>query len=374
MFRSASTSTTPAIPTTTTTTTTSTTRSHLATRNNEQSNQTNTFITTFVATSAVALAAYGIYKYLQKQKLYKQLPPSFKYTDSTRNLFRKYSQYIGKSTPSDEEILNRIISLKDELKAVFPYRCIEAGQFAVPRITMHPYYEILKPKMAKIRYLDIGVCVGTDVRQCIVDGLNPKNAFGIDLNAEFFRLGQRLFDDADSNVINQVHFKEGSALTFASDPVVRAFADKGGIDVIYAGSLLHLLTEEEIEQFIDNCFKVLSNGGVVIGRTSGSSHPLSPVTIMKRGKPQFLHSRATLTQAFAKYHFQDIEIVVSDKPSVLSKDQVENEEVEKQEEAFNQLPGTPFHHTHKSEDELASAWSGVGNTSMLSFTAKKPLA
>lgn len=51
-------------------------------------------------------------------------------------------------------------------------------------------------KLISLKVLDVGCCLGTDLRQMIVDGIvTVPNALGVDLELPFIQLGEDLFGD-----------------------------------------------------------------------------------------------------------------------------------------------------------------------------------
>jgi len=102
-----------------------------------------------------------------------------------------------------------------------------------------PYYPTIleRLKTGEQNFLDLGCCFGQELRKLVADGAPPENLYGADLNPEFFDLGYKLFRDKDtltSKFIAADIFDPGSELHELD----------GKIDILYAGSFLHLFSYE----------------------------------------------------------------------------------------------------------------------------------
>jgi hypothetical protein len=128
----------------------------------------------------------------------------------------------------------------------------------------------------------MGCCMGTDLRRMICDGVNVKHAFGLDVNPGFFPLGHELFDDGNSPLKQQFFAidvlrmesdsKSGPSATSTEAKkaeflqrmerarLAAALDAVHGVDVIYTGSVLHLLTCEQTERFAAAAFQWLKHG------------------------------------------------------------------------------------------------------------------
>eukprot|EP01119_Soliformovum_irregulare_P021855 TRINITY_DN7354_c0_g1_i2.p2 TRINITY_DN7354_c0_g1~~TRINITY_DN7354_c0_g1_i2.p2 ORF type:complete len:179 (+),score=35.19 TRINITY_DN7354_c0_g1_i2:323-859(+) len=114
-----------------------------------------------------------------------------------------------------------------------------------------------------MKFLDVGCCTGTDIRMMISQGLaTPENIRGIDLEQGFIDLGFDLFEDRDRL---QKCFTVGTIL---GDGLPY---EKEEFDVIYCGSVFHLFNEEDGIKLAQNILPCLKKGGILYGRTVGSS-------------------------------------------------------------------------------------------------------
>ncbi|GJE88666.1 hypothetical protein PsYK624_047490 [Phanerochaete sordida] len=95
-----------------------------------------------------------------------------------------------------EELKKHIVAVQREIYAVHPYHCIRAFSFAKLKISRFPAYQQLL-KLGKERpgalFLDLGCCVGNDVRKAVADGFPVNQALASDLHPEFWEMGHKLF-------------------------------------------------------------------------------------------------------------------------------------------------------------------------------------
>ncbi len=123
--------------------------------------------------------------------------------------------------------------------------------------------------------LDIGCCMGTDLRQLIADGADAANLKGIEINDDFIQLGWSLFEDKDklkphnpfevANILSDsVEEKGKNYQEFLKDYSCH-------FDYVFAGSVLHLLTFEDGKRFVERVLTFLKAGGLFFGRTVAST-------------------------------------------------------------------------------------------------------
>src|SRR5438105_15830914 len=64
-------------------------------------------------------------------------------------------------------------------------------------VQMPIYPEILARVKDGAKFLDLGCCLGQEIRQLVLDGAPSANTFGSDLYGRFFAVGYDLFADKD---------------------------------------------------------------------------------------------------------------------------------------------------------------------------------
>lgn len=201
------------------------------------------------------------------ESLKKQMPPRISVEEmrgiasdpKTRALF------LSAGVQTVDEIVQRSVQVQDlalQGDAKRPYFCVLRGSFLLPRITGHPFYQIITQyDLDRRRILDIGCCMGTDVRQLLLDGASKELTRGIDYSNDFIQLGFELFGDAEQldGVFQRVDILEDSPSSWASD-----HADE--FDVVHCGAVLHTFdSREEVQEVLRRVYTVIRPGGVFFG-------------------------------------------------------------------------------------------------------------
>ena len=209
-----------------------------------------------------------------------------------------------------------------QLKAIeiFPYPCIRMFAFVTPRMSKHFEYEAVVADIAnnKRSFLDIGCCFGTDLRKLIVNvvsvgGVAASNAsqfFGLELRREFVDLGYELFKDKSTC---KIHFVQGNILLpNSNDELPVGFPlKKGSFDYVFAGSVIHLFSKENIVLFVKRAFALLGRGGVFFGRHIGLKVPgLAPENVygFREHADTYLHSAQSFGELLEFCGFDDISV------------------------------------------------------------------
>jgi SAM-dependent methyltransferase len=133
---------------------------------------------------------------------------------------------------------------------------------SLPNIPTYP--EVLERlKSNEEKFLDLGCCLGQDLRVLLAAGIPGRKLYGADLEAPFVDAGYELFGD-----------RETSGLTF----LIADFFDDSKwkplehqIDIINVGSFLHLWP---LEKQVEACKRIVAllvprPGSLVMGRQVG---------------------------------------------------------------------------------------------------------
>ncbi len=165
-----------------------------------------------------------------------------------------------------ENILPLIKSTRERALKSHYYRSIDTYDFIFPRISLNPF---LKKVIKKKPILDVGCSFGVDLRYLETQGVNPTNLYGVEKNSDFLQLGFDLFGDYSNgitfycgDILHDTHFKS------VQPGRKELILSKTELGCVHSGSLLHLLTRDEIKQFFAKAYQSLSSGGFVIGRTA----------------------------------------------------------------------------------------------------------
>ncbi|KAH9852583.1 hypothetical protein C2E23DRAFT_826204 [Lenzites betulinus] len=197
--------------------------------------------------------------------------------------------FLRSAITEDEEQLKKIVSdVQARAYAKYPYPCIRAFHFVnLMMETNDIYLAVLEAgkKDPTHLFLDLGCCMGTDVRKLVHDGYPAAQVLGCDLRPEYIALGHELFADADrspvrfftSNVFDlspAPAAEDGAQLMSILDPSA-AISDlaqlRGALTYVYTGALFHLF-DEETQLGLARRVAVLlwrSRGAVVFGRHQG---------------------------------------------------------------------------------------------------------
>lgn len=185
-------------------------------------------------------------------------------------------------------------------------------------------------------FIDIGCAFGTDVRKLYVDGVPFRQIFAVDENPDFYHLGMDLYEDSESRTKElNLHFSVANILVpeFSSkvsnlllvginklknNVLLISSLDSSSqdtlLDVVYLGSVLHLMNEEQCKLTIANCRKILKSKGILFGRTVGNDAPIQETRGSLHADLRFLHSPESLKALLIENGFQEDSIVIEWKP------------------------------------------------------------
>ncbi|KAI0892620.1 hypothetical protein F4806DRAFT_478652 [Annulohypoxylon nitens] len=186
------------------------------------------------------------------------------------------------------EVDAHVVAIRDKAWDIFPWPCI--GKFKFLKLTLYQqpsYASILERLKAGAKYLDLGFCVGQDLRKLVADGAPSENIYGVELNGPFIDLGYDLFRDRETLKAQLV---QGSALDFTEDSPLAKLAGK--IDFIHLGLILHVFGLENQRVVLENCVKVLKPGpgAIILGQAVGDIEGVQTPT------GEFLHSDTTFRE------------------------------------------------------------------------------
>ncbi|KAF1981499.1 methyltransferase domain-containing protein [Aulographum hederae CBS 113979] len=190
---------------------------------------------------------------------------------SAHHLLETYSHIPSPS------ILSHILAVRDRAWKICPYPCI--GQFRFLDLSMESvdeYAEILsRLKTGDETLLDLGCCVGQEVRKLVSDGAASGRIWGCDVQTEFVELGYDLFRDRvtlESTFI--------TADIFSNDADSALVKARGTFDIVYTGSFFHLFSFTVQKVACAQTLKLLrrregggggvKGGSMIVGRQVGS--------------------------------------------------------------------------------------------------------
>jgi SAM-dependent methyltransferase len=191
-------------------------------------------------------------------------------------------------------------------KASVLYRCVQQLTFLQTRVNIHWHYpavmETLKAN-SEARFLDLGCGFGTDTRRLIVDGWKEENVVAVDVIPDFWKYGLELY--ADEEVLKtRVLF--GNVIT--DQKFVKTLHPLGPFDHVWAGNVLHVLNQENVEAFVRVIFELLNSGGTFFGRCVGSERAQIFQPEIAGRDPVYLHSPQSLEEMLRTIGFVDVEV------------------------------------------------------------------
>lgn len=122
------------------------------------------------------------------------------------------------------------------------------------------------------KYLDIGCCLGQDIRRLVADGAPSENMYGAEILEGFIQLGYDFFRDKDTL---KTHFIQADIL----DPNSQLQSLRGALDFIHLGMILHIFSWEEQRDIFETCIQLLKPqaGTLILGHALGDLQGVATV-------------------------------------------------------------------------------------------------
>ena len=193
-----------------------------------------------------------------------------------------------------EKILSNLSEIWQDTYLVNHYRCIRDARYLYPRITSHPGYETISKDLKGKWIMDIGCNIGTDIRKMVLDGAESEKTIGVDIDKAYFELGYQFYEDED-RLKTKFLVKDLTELGQSLDQK---------LDIVHAGSLLHLLTDEQNRTLVKFIYEHLNSSGVFFGRALGRKDPENSSEAMLK----HFHSVESLTKRLEAVGFVDVTI------------------------------------------------------------------
>ncbi|KAI0320795.1 hypothetical protein OF83DRAFT_1162217 [Amylostereum chailletii] len=218
-------------------------------------------------------------------------------TRVTENLIPPLNPALFKPSPFELAFLKAAISDDEcEIRArvedvqkdhKHPYPCIRAYHHVSLMMSMNKIYPRIVQAgkdNADAVLLDIGCCMGTDVRKLTSDGFPASQILACDLRSEFLALGHKLYADVATC---SIHFFPADIFTIpisASASVIAEVSSEiaitqstniadliGRVTFIYTGALFHLWDESTQRALALRLARLLKRvpGAIIFGRHQG---------------------------------------------------------------------------------------------------------
>jgi hypothetical protein len=121
------------------------------------------------------------------------------------------------------------------------------------------------------KLLDLGTCLGQDLRELAFSGVPVKNLYGADLISGFEAAGLEFFCDSDR--FGPSNFITGNILT--DDDNDALFKTRGTWDIVHIAMFLHIWDIKDQEKACENILKLLGPGdeSLIFGTQTGTLSP-----------------------------------------------------------------------------------------------------
>jgi len=202
------------------------------------------------------------------------------------------------------------------------YVCIERFLFLKPRLQKHFAYksllEKLKSQDSQIRkkVIDVGCCFGQDIRHLILDGIETKDIYAVDIHDGYWNVGREFYMDNLSHLSTRL---DGITTLFedfakpyplpaeCTDRVVDSLT--GNFEAVVCQLVFHVLTKEQTENLTKRMCAMLKKGGILIGCCVGSAEEATTWAVTPTGDGvRYLQSLKSLNQLLNDNGFIDVDV------------------------------------------------------------------
>jgi len=182
-----------------------------------------------------------------------------------------HARFSATQGEGENQVLERISVARKEARKIQAFTCITEYIFAEPRVDVHFFYDrFLKETREATRapsFIDVGCCVGTDIRKMIYDGLAPSNITGLDIESRFYNIGLSLFNQTPRSF--GIRFVQADILSV--DFYTRYAHLAGQFDYVHSANVIHLFDADTQHRFAQVLSFLCKPGGIIWGRQVGES-------------------------------------------------------------------------------------------------------
>ncbi|KAJ8119119.1 hypothetical protein OPT61_g7 [Boeremia exigua] len=206
---------------------------------------------------------------------------------TTKELFETYSK-----VPPDE-VVSHITQIRNKAFKIFPYPCLGHWGFLNLNIQKsNAYDEVVQRIKDGEQYLDVGCCLGQDIRKLVYDGAPSENLYASDLKGQFWDIGYEMFLDKSSL---KATFVEADILD--SKSAVQQLTGK--LDIVHAASFFHLFDWNDQIAAAKVIVGLLntSSSNLILGRQIGRVEAGNfTVQIEQQNKTRYWHNLESWTR------------------------------------------------------------------------------
>ncbi|TCD66533.1 hypothetical protein EIP91_001254 [Steccherinum ochraceum] len=235
--------------------------------------------------------------------------------DSLLRLSEAEHAFLRAAISDDEqELRKRVLDVQKRAYEKYPYPCIRGFHHVNLMMSKNAvYHEVVESgKSGNTTFLDLGCCMGTDVRKLVYDGYTASNVVGVDLRQEFIDLGYDLYRDRDTSPIRFFTddiFTVSPDSTKFQDSVEFSQATKltqlgGKVSHFYLGALFHLYDEDTQFQIALAVATLLKRekGSIAFGRHQGFEK--EGLVDDHLGRTRYAHSPESWTKMWKRVYTQ----------------------------------------------------------------------
>lgn len=198
-----------------------------------------------------------------------------------------------------EQQKEHIIAVRNRAYASHPYPCLGRWRFLELDVSSHPLYRsYILPSMARAKpdseklswtYLDLGCCIGQDIRKVLFDGADPSRVLGADLRPEFIDIGYELFRDENKFPKSEHFVAPADIFDFSTESELSKKCD-GKVGILYSTAVFHLFDRDRQMKMANRCLQLMTKkaGRVLICGSQGGN--INPGRREREGSSSFHHN------------------------------------------------------------------------------------
>lgn len=202
---------------------------------------------------------------------------------------------------SEGLLRDRLLGVWQDIYMEMSYNCVSRYRLLHPRVLSHWKYTGIK--LSGKRILDLGCALGTDLEQMVKDGADPALLTGIEASEKVIDLRGAFFAEkgitfATGDVTEDNYVLNGEKFDLLREE----------FDIVFAGSLLHLLEDTQVRVLLPKIHSMLSTGGIFFGRLVG----IVEGSNTDKGYYTHLYTTKELEELLKITGFEELELKVSD--------------------------------------------------------------
>ncbi|KAJ9610231.1 hypothetical protein H2200_005008 [Cladophialophora chaetospira] len=172
----------------------------------------------------------------------------------------------------EERHKEHITTVRNRAYKSYPYPCLGRWRFLDLDLSSHPLYQSdILPALKKTStesasagqpqpdwiLLDLGCCLGQDIRKLIFDGGDPSRIHGADLRPEFIDTGYELFQDEDKFPRSEHFVAPADVFDFSTESELSKRYD-GKVGILHTTAVFHLFNWDEQVQMAKRCLQLMT--------------------------------------------------------------------------------------------------------------------